>query len=598
MYRTVAGIQAESDGPGYGHITFGPQPGGGLTHASATYQSVRGPVRSAWRLDDDGKMSLDVTAPGNSTATVRIPAPSRWAVTEGGKAAEDADSVRFVRMDDGVAVFEIGSGTYTFAVDPVRGDIGDAVALVTDLDALVDRLAAEGGIDKGAQAHLSVQVDKLAREVAAAQRSYVDGRRDKAADDVHRALATAADISRWVTAESQRPGPRTSVTPAAAQQLNAVLADVIAHLSSASADLVGAVATLDVPTGDQLPGDTLRATVTVANGGDRTLTDITSALTAPQGWTITRVGPAPSTAPRGKGVQHTYDVVVPVGQQPGTSAITGTASYRHQGGTATLPLSASVVVAPAVEIGAVTAEPSAVEPGGSTEVRTVLRNRSARAVSGMLSTTVPSGWKVDDASAAFTLAAGEERTLTGRLTAPLAVTEGAAEVTVATGGTAAEKAVVPVNVRFTNPPPDAYDHVDVGAASSEQAHGLTASQHSGTNVEAGLTRRYTNVSFPGGWFEMNLEVEPGEPFVLRAVETYDQAQLKDYDVLVDGEVVHHRAYQRTVGGLGSLSYQFVVDAPEATADGTVRVRFLDVGDGYDPSIADVWTSPVPASGST
>jgi alpha-L-rhamnosidase len=136
------------------------------------------------------------------------------------------------------------------------------------------------------------------------------------------------------------------------------------------------------------------------------------------------------------------------------------------------------------------------------------------------------------------------------------------------------------------------DHVDLGDAASEQAHGLTASPASGTNTEAGLTRRYTNAGQPGGWFEFDLRVPAGEPFVLRAIETYNQAQLKTYDVLVDGVRVHQREHRRSEGGAGWLTYQFVVDEPELTADGVVRVRFQDVGEDYDPSIADVWATPV------
>jgi hypothetical protein len=75
------------------------------------------------------------------------------------------------------------------------------------------------------------------------------------------------------------------------------------------------------------------------------------------------------------------------------------------------------------------------------------------------------------------------------------------------------------------------------------------------------------------------------------VETYDQAQLKTYEVLVDGVRVHERAHRRTAGGAGSQTFQFVVDEPALTEDGVVRVRFQDVGQDYDPSIADVWATP-------
>jgi hypothetical protein len=267
--------------------------------------------------------------------------------------------------------------------------------------------------------------------------------------------------------------------------------------------------------------------------------------------------------------------------------------YRYQAGTATMPVSGTLTVLPAVTVVSVAADPADVGPGESTVVRTVLRNRASVAAGGDLTTIAPEGWSVEPASQGYDLAPGAETTVESTLVAPLTVTEGPAPVTVATGPSDAERAATTVSVRFDNPPPGALDHVDLGDAGSEQTHGLVASAHSGTNIEAGLTRRYTNVTYPGGYFEFDLAIAPGEPFILRSIETYDQAQLKDYDVLVDGVVVHHRSFQRTAGGAGTVSYQVVIDAAHADADGTVRVRFQDSGDGYDPSIADVWSLPSP-----
>jgi alpha-L-rhamnosidase len=164
-------------------------------------------------------------------------------------------------------------------------------------------------------------------------------------------------------------------------------------------------------------------------------------------------------------------------------------------------------------------------------------------------------------------------------------------VTVAVGPTPGERVSTALSVAFDNPPTTVHDHIDLGDAVSERDHDLTASPASGTNVEAGPTRRYTNTTVPGGWLEFELRVPEGKPFVLRSVETYDQAQLKTYDILVDGQRVHERAYQRTDGGAETLTHQFVVDEPELTEDRVVRVRFQDVDGGYGPSIADVWAIP-------
>ena len=82
--------------------------------------------------------------------------------------------------------------------------------------------------------------------------------------------------------------------------------------------------------------------------------------------------------------------------------------------------------------------------------------------------------------------------------------------------------------------------------------------------------------------------------MLRAVETYNQPQIKDYEICVNGVLVHSRSYHRTASGEGTVSYQVLVDRADLTTAGTVRVRFQEDAGGrnYDPSIADVWSVPV------
>ncbi|MER7441480.1 family 78 glycoside hydrolase catalytic domain [Micromonospora avicenniae] len=584
MYRTVAGIQPDPGSPGYTHLTFAPQPGGGLTSARASYRAAQGAIGSDWSLDARGDMRLRLTVPANVTATVRIPTPTRHAVTEGGRPAAEAAGVRFVRTDGPFAVYEIGSGSYSFAVDRVLGDLGDGGEAVTALRTLTDELADELG--RPAEAYLRARFGQLATATTAARTAHLAGDARAAATHAHRALATADDVGRWL--RIQVDGGRISA--AHADRLITLLGTVDQRLSAASSALLGAVVTLDLPVGERLPGDLLHATVAVTNGGTGPLTAVTSALRVPDGWTAAPAGAQPTTVAPGATVRHRYDLRIPLGQSPGTATVDGSVGYRYRGGTATLPVSGTVTTVPAVQIVSAAAEP--VTPGAATTVSAVLRNRSTAPVAGRLTTVAADGWTVGPA-VGYDLAPGAETTASTAVTAPLSTTEGPVTVTVATGDTEAERLAVPVQVRLTNPPAGAYDHVDLGDAASEQAHRLAASTYSGTSTEAGLTRRYTNVTQPDGWFEFDLAVTPGAPFVLRAVETYDQAQLKDYEVVVDGTAVHTRSWRRTAGGAGTVSYQFVVDLPDATRDGTVRVRFRDTGDGYDPSIADVWSAPLP-----
>ena len=55
-----------------------------------------------------------MTVPPNTTAEVYVPARSEQSVTEGGGPASKAAGVKFLRMEDGAAVFEVVSGKYEF----------------------------------------------------------------------------------------------------------------------------------------------------------------------------------------------------------------------------------------------------------------------------------------------------------------------------------------------------------------------------------------------------------------------------------------------------------------------------------------------------
>ena len=597
MYRTIGGIQPDDAAPGYRHFTIAPRPGGGLTSARATHRSRYGQIVSSWKLDPAGQMSLDVSVPGNTTATVEIPAASRWSVTEGGQPAAGAGGVTFVKMAGANAVFTVGAGNYRFAVDNLRGDLGEARTAAVALAGLIgkrsesDRRPLGAGHQNRCSWPVATALTRtLVRTTEAADRGYRKVSPATTASTVHVALAAAADLDRWVGTELARK----RLAEQAAAELRGRLTDIRTRLSRVSAALVGAVAMLSVPAGDLAPGDVVRVEAKLHNRGSTPLTEVRIGLPAPAGWTSTRVGPAPATSVRPGGtVTARYDVRVGVGQRPGPVELAGTASYRRQTGTATLPIQAAVTVAPAVEITGVTPAPDAVVPGGTTSVSVALRNRSTIRAQGSVTVTAPAGWSVGPAQR-YDLAAGQERTVALPATAPMTVTEGAATLTVATGPTVAEQATADVRVTLAVPPPGAVDHADLGDGASEQAHNLRASAQSGTNTEAGLTRRYTLQGVAGGYFEVDLAVTPGRPFVLRAVETYNQAQIKDYDVLVDGVLVHPRSYQRTAGGEGTVSYQILVDRADLTTDGTVRVRFQEDAEGrnYDPSVADVWTLPV------
>ena len=146
--------------------------------------------------------------------------------------------------------------------------------------------------------------------------------------------------------------------------------------------------------------------------------------------------------------------------------------------------------------------------------------------------------------------------------------------------------------------PAVLDHVDFGNAPRRRDHALQASASSGTNTEAGYTRRYANSGNPGAWYSATVDVTPDKPFVLRNIETFDGARTKKYHVYVDDTLVKTQLVPRTETGAGIKVYDLLVDDPAVLAnDGNVRVKFeypLDASGFFDPSIADLWVLGVPA----
>ena len=117
LFGHVAGISSDPQYPGFERILIAPRPDSGLTFADATYDSVRGRIKSHWKTEA-GRTTFDISVPANTSATVRIPAADANRVLESGKSIENAEGVRFVRQENGTAVFEVGSGDYKFTVAP------------------------------------------------------------------------------------------------------------------------------------------------------------------------------------------------------------------------------------------------------------------------------------------------------------------------------------------------------------------------------------------------------------------------------------------------------------------------------------------------
>jgi len=119
LYRYVAGIDSDPDNPGFKHIVLHPRPGGGLTYAKADYNSIHGMIKSHWKIDRD-TITLNITIPANTKATVYVPTTDPLSITEKGKKPKELKEIEFVKTGKDYVVYKTGSGNYSFNAEWVK----------------------------------------------------------------------------------------------------------------------------------------------------------------------------------------------------------------------------------------------------------------------------------------------------------------------------------------------------------------------------------------------------------------------------------------------------------------------------------------------
>ena len=111
FYRNLAGIRPAA--PGFKEIVIKPGIFGDLTWVESHYDSIHGRIVSHWRRED-GRLTMEITIPPNTTATVHVPARTADLVLESDQPVDQAEGVRFLGQENGVALFAVDSGTYRF----------------------------------------------------------------------------------------------------------------------------------------------------------------------------------------------------------------------------------------------------------------------------------------------------------------------------------------------------------------------------------------------------------------------------------------------------------------------------------------------------
>jgi alpha-L-rhamnosidase len=113
FYQGLAGIQTDPAAPGFKNTIIKPAIVGDVTWVKSHHDSLYGRIVSNWKREGE-KLTMDVTIPPNSTATVFVPAKDAASVTESGKPVGEAVGVKFLRMENHAAIYAVGSGNYQF----------------------------------------------------------------------------------------------------------------------------------------------------------------------------------------------------------------------------------------------------------------------------------------------------------------------------------------------------------------------------------------------------------------------------------------------------------------------------------------------------
>lgn len=113
FYENLAGIKSDPENPGFEKIVMKPLLADSLQYVDASYHSIHGLIKSDWKRSHH-HFYWNISVPGNTQAMIYIPAVEADKIRESGKEVSEAEGVRFIKMEEGRAILQIGSGNYAF----------------------------------------------------------------------------------------------------------------------------------------------------------------------------------------------------------------------------------------------------------------------------------------------------------------------------------------------------------------------------------------------------------------------------------------------------------------------------------------------------
>ena len=116
LYEYAAGIQKDTENPGFKHIILQPETDPSLSYLNGSYQSYYGEIVSNWTADNGNLTSYEAVVPANTTATLYLPVSAD--VVNDFVSVDGVTLVAANREHNGLtcAQFELESGGYNFTV--------------------------------------------------------------------------------------------------------------------------------------------------------------------------------------------------------------------------------------------------------------------------------------------------------------------------------------------------------------------------------------------------------------------------------------------------------------------------------------------------
>ncbi len=118
MYENVAGINSDINAPGFKKIIMKPDLSERVSSAKASHNSMYGNIKSEWKLDGR-RFDWKIEIPVNTSALVYVPAEIEGKILVNGQPYNTAEGLKFIKSENGKAVFEVGSGNYSFSSSEV-----------------------------------------------------------------------------------------------------------------------------------------------------------------------------------------------------------------------------------------------------------------------------------------------------------------------------------------------------------------------------------------------------------------------------------------------------------------------------------------------